>query len=53
MVIRKEINFKIYDLLPAFESINGSDLWNAYDDPHPNEFGHEILGKEIYNLLNQ
>ena len=51
--IAKEINFKIYDLLPAFESINGSDLWNAYDDPHPNEFGHEILGKEIYNLLNQ
>ena len=51
--IAKEINFKIYDLLPAFESINGSDLWNDYNDPHPNEFGHKILGKEIYNLLNQ
>ena len=50
--IAKEINFKIYDLLPAFENINGPELWNDYNDPHPNEFGHEILGKEIYKLLN-
>jgi len=50
--IAKEINFKIYDLLPAFKNINGPELWNDYNDPHPNEFGHEILGKEIYKLLN-
>ena len=51
--IAKEINFKIYDLLPEFENINSKKIWNKYNDPHPNELGHKIMVERIYKILIQ
>jgi len=52
-IIANEINFEIYDLLPDFESIEDKKLWNKYNDPHPNEVGHRIMGQKIYKILTQ
>ena len=52
-IIANEIDFKIYDLLFDFESIESKKLWNKYNDPHPNEIGHKIMGETIYNILTQ
>ena len=51
--LANEIDFKIYDLLPDFEVIDSKKLWNKYNDPHPNELGHKIMGEKIYKILNQ
>ena len=51
--IAKEINFEIYDLLAEFENINSKKIWNKYNDPHPNELGHKIMGEKIYKILTQ
>ena len=51
--IANEINFEIYDLLQEFENINSEQIWNKYNDPHPNELGHKIMGEKIYKILTQ
>jgi len=53
ITIAKEINFEIYNLLPEFENINSKKIWNKYNDPHPNELGHKIMGEKIYKILTQ
>ena len=52
-IIANEINFKIYDLLSSFKGLDSKSLWNKYNDPHPNEQGHKIMGEAIYNILIQ
>tara|TARA_Y100000590_G_scaffold88262_1_gene99101 strand:+ start:205 stop:1176 length:972 start_codon:yes stop_codon:yes gene_type:complete len=51
--LANEIDFKIYDLLPDFEVVDSKKLWNKYNDPHPNELGHKIMGEKIYKILTQ
>jgi hypothetical protein len=48
----KEINLRYIDLLPEFENVDETKVWNKYQDPHPNEFAHEIIANKIYNNLN-
>ena len=47
-----EINLEYIDLLPEFENLNEKKVWNKYQDPHPNEFAHEIIAKKIFKDLN-
>ena len=46
-----EIGFKFYDLLKVFDGINEKDLWNDYNDPHPNAYAHELIAKNIYDFF--
>ena len=48
----EEINLDYIDLLTKFESIDEAKVWNKYQDPHPNEFAHEIISKTIFQNLN-
>tara|TARA_B110000914_G_C15444006_1_gene437521 strand:- start:960 stop:1175 length:216 start_codon:yes stop_codon:yes gene_type:complete len=47
----REINLKYIDLLPEFKNIDEKKVWNKYQDPHPNEFAHEIIAKKIFKNL--
>lgn len=46
-----EIGFKFYDLLKVFDGINEKELWNDYNDPHPNAYAHELIAKNIYDFF--
>ena len=46
-----EIGFKFYDLLKVFDGIDEKDLWNDYNDPHPNAYAHELIAKNIYDFF--
>ena len=48
----EKINLDYIDLLSEFENINETKVWNKYQDPHPNEFAHEIISKKIFKNLN-
>ena len=48
----QEINLEYIDLLPEFENVDEKTIWNKYQDPHPNEFAHEIIAKKIFKNLN-
>ena len=52
-LVANNLDIKIYDLLNEFKIVDETDLWNNYNDPHPNELGHSIMGNKIYNLLNK
>ena len=47
----REINLEYIDLLPEFKNIDEKKVWNKYQDPHPNEFAHEIIAKKIFKNL--
>jgi len=48
----EKINLDYIDLLTKFENIDEAKIWNKYQDPHPNEFAHEIISKMIFKNLN-
>lgn len=52
-VLAKELNMPYLDLLPAFKNIEKNSLWNKYQDPHPNSYGHKIIAEEIYNFITK
>ena len=49
----KELNLPYYDLLERFKSLDENKIWNKYQDPHPNSYGHKIIAEEIYNFLSK
>ena len=49
----KEINMPYHDLLGSFVSLEKNIIWNKYQDPHPNVYGHKIIAEEIYNFLSK
>ena len=49
--LSKELKMPYLDLLPAFQNIEENTLWNKYQDPHPNSYGHKIIAEEIYTYL--
>ena len=51
--IASDLEFKYYDLLPSFKNIDEKKIWNKYNDPHPNEIGHRIMGEAIYGFLKK
>jgi hypothetical protein len=52
-LVSKEIGFSYLDLLPNFQDKEESKLWNKYQDPHPNEYAHSLMGESIFNFLNK
>mgnify|MGYP006083764337 CR=1 FL=1 len=52
-LISKEIGYSFLDLLPDFQNKDEKKLWNKYQDPHPNEYAHSIMGESIFNYLNK
>ena len=51
--LTKELNMSYFDLLPALQDIEENTLWNKYQDPHPNSYGHKIIAEEIYTHLTR
>jgi len=47
----KLYSFKFLDLSPFLRKKNKKDLINKYHDNHPNSMAHEIMAREIYNLI--
>ena len=52
-LVSKEIGFSYLDLLPNFQDKEENKLWNKYQDPHPNEYAHSLMGESIFNFLNK
>jgi hypothetical protein len=52
-LLSKELDIRYFDLLPALKNIEQAKLWNKYQDPHPNSYGHEIIAKEMYTFLSK
>lgn len=46
-----ELNVQYIDLLPYFENQDEKLFWNKYQDPHPNEYAHQIIARKIFNNL--
>lgn len=46
-----ENNIKYLDLYPSISLIENYKLWNKYNDPHPNEYGHKLYADFIYTNL--
>ena len=48
-----DYGFNYFDLLPTFRTIEAKKLWNKYNDPHPNDYAHDLMGNAIYEFLNK
>ncbi|MDA9629613.1 SGNH/GDSL hydrolase family protein [Candidatus Pelagibacter sp.] len=49
----KSINLKYLDLLDTLQSTNKKNLWNKYNDPHPNQYAHNLIALNIFQNLNK
>tara|TARA_X000000368_G_C23045412_1_gene718910 strand:- start:1276 stop:2247 length:972 start_codon:yes stop_codon:yes gene_type:complete len=49
----KELNLPYFDLLNTFNKIEVKKLWNKYNDPHPNNYAHNLMGNAVYGFLNK
>ena len=52
-ILAKELDIPYHDLLPAFKDIKENKIWNKYQDPHPNSYGHKIIAEEMYTFLSE
>ena len=41
------------DLLPAFAGHDGPELWVHPTNQHPNEAGHAIAGRALFEFLDE
>ena len=48
-----KLNLPFLDLLKNFDNLDEKKVWNKYNDPHPNEFGHLIIGQSVFKFLNK
>ena len=51
--VSKDLNFSYFDLIGTFNKIEANKLWNKYNDPHPNDYAHNLMGNAVYNFLNK
>ena len=49
----KSINLKYFDLLDIFQSEDEKKVWNKYNDPHPNQYAHNLIATDIFKKLNK
>jgi len=49
----KSINLKYFDLLDIFQSEDEKKFWNKYNDPHPNQYAHNLIATDIFKKLNK
>ncbi len=53
-VVSENLNFKYFDLLKTLENIKPvKSLWNKYNDPHPNEFAHKLMGESLFSYFDK
>ena len=41
------------DLLDRLKQIDEDSMWNKYQDPHPNAYGHKIIAEEIFSFITK
>jgi hypothetical protein len=49
----KSIDLKYFDLLDALQSTDAKKFWNKYNDPHPNQYAHNLIAIDIFKNLNK
>lgn len=51
--LSNKLDLPFLDLLDTFSSIDEKKIWNKYNDPHPNEYGHFLMGQAMYKFLEK
>jgi lysophospholipase L1-like esterase len=41
----------VTDLFPVFKGQKYADLWVHESDPHPNEKGHELIARGLFDFI--
>ena len=49
----ESIDLKYFDLLEIFQSEDEKKFWNKYNDPHPNQYAHNLIAMDTFNNLNK
>ena len=49
----KRINLEYFDLLDMLQSNDKKNFWNKYNDPHPNQYAHNLIAISIFKNLNK
>lgn len=49
----KSINLEYLDLLNTLQSTDEKIFWNKYNDPHPNQYAHNLIAINIFKNLNK
>ena len=49
----ESIDLKYFDLLEIFQSEDEKKFWNKYNDPHPNQYAHNLIAMDIFEKLNK
>ena len=49
----ESINLEYFDLLNTLQSIDEKKIWNKYNDPHPNQYAHNLIAISIFKNLNK
>jgi len=52
-LLSRELDMPYLDLLPALQNVEESKLWNKYQDPHPNDYSHNLIAQEMYSFLSE
>ena len=50
--ISDKLGYEFLDLLPVLKNQSIEKIWNKYNDPHPNAYGHKLIADRIYEYLN-
>ena len=51
--LTNSIKLGYYDLLDVFKMVDEKKIWNNYNDPHPNEYAHDLIALNIFKYLNK
>ena len=51
--LSKQLEYPFLDLLNDFSNLDEKKVWNKYNDPHPNEFGHLLIGQSVFKFLDK
>jgi len=51
--LSKNLDFSFLDLFTTFSNVEENKVWNKYQDPHPNNIGHNLIANEIYMYLTK
>ncbi len=49
----KSIDLRYIDLLITLQSTDEKIFWNKYNDPHPNQYAHHLIARDIFKNLNK
>ena len=49
----QSIDLEYLDLLNTLQSTDEKIFWNKYNDPHPNQYAHNLIAINIFKNLNK